>query len=50
MDGKASLRMGQYINWLLEIFNQGKTREEAIAYANEKYAGAWGKGNVIKWH
>ena len=50
MDGKASLRMGQYINWLLEIFNQGKTREEAIEYANEKYAGAWGKGNVIKWH
>lgn len=49
-DGKAAERMGQYLNWLLEIFNQGKTREEAIEYANEKYAGAWGKGNVIKWH
>lgn len=48
-DGNASLRMGQYINWLLEMFNQGKTREEAIEYANQKYADAWGKENVIKW-
>ena len=46
-DGNASLRIGQYINWLLEMFNQGKTREEAIEYANEKYAEIWGKENVV---
>ncbi len=48
MDGKASLRMGQYINWLLEMFNQGKTREKAIAYANEKYAETWGSENITR--
>lgn len=48
-DGNASLRMGQYIHWLLEMFNQGKTREEAIKYANQKYAEAWGAENVVTW-
>ena len=45
-DGNASLRIGQYINWLLEMFNQGKTREEAIEYANQRYARLWGKENI----
>lgn len=49
-DGNASLRMGQYINWLLDMFNQGKTREEAMEYANRRYAEVWGKQNVVKWH
>lgn len=48
-DGNASLRMGQYINWLLEMFNLGKTKEEAIEYANQRYAELWGRENVIKW-
>lgn len=48
-DGNASLRMGQYINWLLDMFNQGKTREEAMEYANLKYADHWGEENVVKW-
>ena len=26
-DGNASLRIGQYINWLLEMFNEGKTEK-----------------------
>ena len=49
-DGNASLRIGQYINWLLEMFNEGKTREDAIGYANQKYADAWGEENVVRWH
>jgi len=49
-DGNASLRIGQYINWLLEMFNQGKTREDAIEYANQRYAELWGRENVVKWH
>lgn len=40
-DGNASLRMGQYLNWLLEKFDEGKTREEAIEYANSKYKELW---------
>ncbi|MBI5402008.1 MAG: hypothetical protein HY959_01290 [Ignavibacteriae bacterium] len=47
-DGKAAERMGRYINWLLEMFNQGKTREKAIEYANEKYAKIWGSENITR--
>lgn len=48
-DGNASSRIGQYINWLHDMFKQGKTREEAIGYANQRYAELWGKENVVKW-
>lgn len=46
-DGRAAERMGQYIKWLLDSFNEGKSREEAISLANEKYASVWRKENVI---
>ena len=49
-DGNASLRMGQYISWLFEKFKEGRTRENAIEYANQKYAELWRKENVVKWH
>jgi len=49
-DGKASLRIGQYINWLLEMFNQRKTGEQAIEYANQRYVECWGRENIVKWH
>lgn len=49
-DGKAHIRIGQYLNWLLTQFNEGKQREEIIAYANKKYSDSWGKENVIAWH
>lgn len=45
-DGNASLRIGQYLYWLLEMFNQGLTREEAIRYANQKYSQMWGLANI----
>ncbi|MBI5888765.1 MAG: hypothetical protein HZB82_08670 [Deltaproteobacteria bacterium] len=47
-DGKAAERMGQYLNWLLEAFNQGGTRQDAIASANSKYAEQWGKENIVR--
>lgn len=47
-DGNASLRIGQYVNWLLQVFNQGRSREDAIKYANQMYAERWGKENVIR--
>ena len=46
-DGNASLRIGQYVNWLLDAFDQSKTRDAAIKYANYKYAEHWGKGFII---
>ncbi|MFQ5786440.1 MAG: hypothetical protein ACE5H1_00515, partial [Thermodesulfobacteriota bacterium] len=49
-DGDASLRIGQYINWLFEKFKEGETRERAMGYANQKYAEFWGEENVVRWH
>ena len=49
-DGRADERMGQYIEWLLEMFNKGEKREEAIEYANRRYSELWGKENVVRWH
>ncbi len=49
-DGKAAERMGQYLHRLLEAFNEGKTREEAIQYANQNYAEMWGSQHVLKGH
>ena len=42
-DGQSARRMGQYIAWLQEAFRRGMTREEAIEYAGDQYAQAWGK-------
>lgn len=47
-DGNASLRIGQYLDWLLEMFSQGKSRDEALEYANQKYAELWGKENIVR--
>lgn len=49
-DGNASLRMGQYINWLYEKFKSGESRDNAIEYANRNYAEQWGSEYVQKWH
>jgi len=46
-DGKASLRIGQYINWLFVKIGEGKKREEAIEFANQKYAEIWGQENIV---
>jgi len=49
-DGNASLRMGQYINWLYVKIRDGKKREEAIEFANQKYAELWGRENIVGFH
>ena len=48
-DGKASLRMGQYINWVYERLADGDTRNEAIEYANRNFAKSWGWDNIVKF-
>lgn len=47
-DGQASRRVGEYMGWLLEAFDSGSNRDEAIASANERYAGAWGQEKVSR--
>lgn len=45
-DGKGGQRMGTYMRWLLEGFDNGKNQDESIQYANEKYAKQWGEDKI----
>jgi hypothetical protein len=47
-DGQAGRRVGEYMRWLLDAFDAGLDRDGAIAFANERYAGAWGSDKVIR--
>lgn len=46
-DGKGGERMGTYMRWLLEAFDSGKNRNEAMEYANKLYSEKWGSDKVI---
>jgi hypothetical protein len=46
-DGKGHERMGTYMRWLLEAFEEGKGREEAMRRANGLYAARWGDDKII---
>ena len=46
-DNKGGERIGTYMRWLLENFDKGKTREEAIENANKLFAESWGMDKVI---
>jgi len=46
-DGLGAKRMGTYLKWLVEGFEQGKEREEVMRNAARKYAEAWGEDKVI---
>ena len=46
-DGKCSLRMGIYLRWLLEAFDGGADRNEAISDANRQYAAIWGSDKMV---
>lgn len=45
-DGKAALRMSQYLKWLLEGLRSGENRENVMAMAAERYAKQWGKDKI----
>jgi hypothetical protein len=47
-DGKANMRIGNYINWYLEGIDQGWDRFKALDIATRKYADQWGREYVIK--
>jgi len=46
-DGRSGARIGAYTRWLLESFDNGKSRDEAIEYANRLYGQSWGEDKVV---
>ena len=46
-DGRGGERIGTYMRWLLEGFDEGNDRDNAIRYANDLYARQWGEDKVI---
>ena len=46
-DGKAAYRMGTYLHWLIEGFEDNLDREVIMANAAEKYKKQWGSDKVI---
>lgn len=47
-DGKASQRIGEYVNWYLEGVDQNLSKNDALCQATEKYATKWGADKVIR--
>lgn len=45
-DGRAGERMGVYLRWCLEGFDEGLNRNTVISRANEKYKVQWGDDMV----
>jgi len=46
-DGMAAFRMGTYLKWLIEGFENNLDREVIMANAAEKYKNQWGADKVI---
>lgn len=47
-DGRAALRIAEYIRWLLESLNSGNSRGSAIAEATRKYRERWGGDKIVR--
>ena len=47
-DNRGGERIGTYMRWLLESFEQGIEREENISKANRLYADSWGEDKIFK--
>ena len=47
-DGKASQRIGEYVDWYLEGVDQNFSKDDAIRKATDKYAEKWGADKVIR--
>ena len=46
-DGKAAQRMGNYLNWLIQGFEEGLDRDAILENAAEKYRKQWGNDKVL---
>ena len=47
-DGKAYLRINQFISWLEEGYKKSDDKNNVIAYAVKKYSDIWGADKIIK--
>jgi hypothetical protein len=47
-DGKGAYRMGTFLHWLLQGFEQGKDKNIAMSDAAEKYCKKWGDDKVFQ--
>lgn len=47
-DGRASLRIGQYVAWFLEAVDRGETRESSLREASRRYEAAGGAGRAAE--
>lgn len=47
-DGGGGERIGTYMRWLLEGFDKGRSRDEAIEEANKLYADMWGSDKIMR--
>jgi len=47
-DGRAAERMGTYLQWLIEGFEEGLSRDIILADAAERYCKLWGEDKVIE--
>jgi hypothetical protein len=46
-DGRAAERIGAYLKWLLDGFNAGFSRENAMIDAAERYCSEWGHDKIV---
>ena len=46
-DGKSAQRMGNYLNWLIQGFEQGLDKDVIMSDAAERYAKEWGNDKVF---
>ena len=47
-DGKAANRIGNYLNWILEGYRKGESRDMILENAADRYANLWGEDKVIQ--
>jgi hypothetical protein len=47
-DGRAAERMGEYLRWVIEGFQQGLDRETVMADAAERYCAEWGSDKITE--
>ena len=46
-DNRGSERVGTYLHWLIQGFDQGKHREQILEEAAERYCDIWGQDKII---
>jgi hypothetical protein len=47
-DGRGAERMGNFLRWLIEAFAAGRSRDQALAEAAERYRAAWGEQAIAQ--